>query len=103
MPVKISSAGPQKQHHKLLLTLPGSAKQGSPAKSQGGLSYTKRAGLVSPFGVNWIIIFARCGRISLGPSPATSLTAFLASPATERSAARTSSPDRCEKETAYSS
>jgi hypothetical protein len=87
MLIKISSTGPQKQHHKLLLTLPGSAKQRWPAKSQGDLSYIKRAGLICPSGVNWTTSFARCGRIPLGLQPATSLTASLASPATERSAA----------------
>src|SRR6185437_10334323 len=43
MPMKISSIERQKQRRKLLITLPGLAKQRSPAKSQGDLSYTKLA------------------------------------------------------------
>src|SRR5947207_12850383 len=48
MLIKISSTGPQKQHHKLLLTPPSWAKRRSPAKSQGDLSYTKRVEAISP-------------------------------------------------------
>src|SRR5947207_4640185 len=51
-PIKISSAGQQKQHHKPLITLRGSAKPRSLAKLQGDLSYTKRAKAISPSGVN---------------------------------------------------
>src|SRR6266480_7668507 len=50
-PIKISSAGRQKQHHKPLITLRDSAKPRSPAKLQGDLSYTKRAEAISPPGV----------------------------------------------------
>src|SRR5437588_1864650 len=52
MPIKISSTERQKQRHKLLVTLPALAKQRSPAKSQGDLSYTKQAGAIFPSGVN---------------------------------------------------
>src|SRR6476660_1846705 len=52
MPVKISSTGRQKQRHKLLIMLPGLAKQRSPAKSLGDLSYTKQAEAIFPSGVN---------------------------------------------------
>ena len=52
MPVKISSIERQKQRRKLLITLPGLAKQRSPAKSQGALSYTKQAKAIFPSGVN---------------------------------------------------
>jgi len=52
MPVKISSIERQKQRRKLLSTLPSLAKQRSPAKSQGDLSYTKEAEAIFLFGVN---------------------------------------------------
>jgi len=52
MPVKISSIERQKQRRKLLITLPGLAKQRSPAKSLGDLSYTKQAEAIFPSGVN---------------------------------------------------
>src|SRR5213080_184033 len=54
-PIKISSAGQQKQHHKPLITPPGSAKPRSPAKLQGDLSYTKRAEAISPSGVRYTL------------------------------------------------
>src|SRR5438046_10272851 len=89
MPIKMSSIGRQKQRQKLLITLSGSAKQRSPAKSQGDSSCIKRAGRISPSGVNWKTSFART---SASSRPCNPPTASLASPATERSAARTIQP-----------
>jgi len=89
MPIKMSSIGRQKQRQKLLITLSGSAKQRSPAKSQGDSSCIKRAGRISPSGVNWKTSFARTAASLSALQSTTSLTAFLASPATERFAART--------------
>ena len=89
MPIKMSSIGRQKQRQKLLITLSGSAKQRSPAKSQGDSSCIKRAGRISPSGVNWKTSFAHTAASLSALQPTTSLTASLASPATERSAART--------------
>src|SRR5438105_12298683 len=69
MPIKISSAGRQKQRHELLITPPGSAKPRSPAKLQGDLSYTKRAEAISPSDVRYTLAPPR-PYLSL-PQPAT--------------------------------